>query len=51
MIYGMGTKALGDTLVVDETEASLFMDSFKSKYPGKYFNLLRSQRTEMKTPN
>lgn len=34
MIYGMGTKALGDQLEVEEEDASVFMDSFRNAYPG-----------------
>jgi DNA polymerase theta len=34
MIYGMGAKALGEQLEVEETEAAVFMDSFKNAYPG-----------------
>jgi DNA polymerase theta len=34
MIYGMGSKALGEQLEVGEEDASVFMDSFKNAYPG-----------------
>ncbi|PNF33561.1 hypothetical protein B7P43_G17150, partial [Cryptotermes secundus] len=34
MIYGMGAKALGEQLQVEEREAAVFMDSFKNAYPG-----------------
>jgi DNA polymerase theta len=34
MIYGMGAKALGEQLEVEEKEAAVFMDSFKNAYPG-----------------
>ncbi|XP_062603316.1 DNA polymerase theta-like [Saccostrea cucullata] len=34
MIYGIGAKALGETLGVDENDAAVFMQTFKSKYPG-----------------
>ncbi|XP_064085810.1 DNA polymerase theta-like [Macrobrachium nipponense] len=34
MIYGMGARALGDQLNVDENEALTFMDKFKSRFPG-----------------
>lgn len=35
MIYGIGAKALGDTLGVEENDAAAFIQTFKSKYPGK----------------
>jgi hypothetical protein len=35
MLYGIGAKALGDTLGVDENDAAVFIQTFKSKYPGK----------------
>ncbi|XP_062567638.1 DNA polymerase theta-like [Saccostrea cucullata] len=34
MTYGIGAKALGETLGVDENDAAVFMQTFKSKYPG-----------------
>ncbi|XP_036368703.1 DNA polymerase theta-like isoform X2 [Octopus sinensis] len=34
MIYGIGAKALGDALNVEENDATVFMETFKSKYPG-----------------
>ena len=34
MIYGIGTKSLGEQLGVVEEEASVFLSSFKSSYPG-----------------
>lgn len=34
MIYGMGAKALGEQLEVEEEDAAVFMDSFKNAYPG-----------------
>ncbi len=34
MIYGIGTKALGEQLGIDENEASVFVETFKAKYPG-----------------
>ena len=34
MIYGMGAKALGDQLGIDENEALTFMDKFKSRFKG-----------------
>ena len=32
MLYGIGPKALGEQLGVDENEASVFTESFKSRY-------------------
>ena len=37
MLYGIGPKALGEQIEVDENEAAVFMETFKSKYPGQYF--------------
>jgi DNA polymerase I-like protein with 3'-5' exonuclease and polymerase domains len=34
MIYGMGAKALGEQLEVEEENAAVFMESFKNAYPG-----------------
>ncbi|XP_067676390.1 DNA polymerase theta-like [Haliotis asinina] len=34
MLYGIGPKALGEQLGVDENDASVFMETFKAKYPG-----------------
>lgn len=34
MIYGIGTQSLGEQLGVVEQEASVFLSSFKSSYPG-----------------
>ncbi|XP_056015539.1 DNA polymerase theta-like [Ostrea edulis] len=34
MLYGIGARALGDTLGVDENDAAVFIQTFKSKYPG-----------------
>lgn len=34
MIYGIGAKALGEQLAVDENEAAVFVETFKSKYTG-----------------
>ena len=34
IIYGIGAKALGETLGVDENEAGLFVDAFKSRFSG-----------------
>eukprot|EP00106_Octopus_bimaculoides_P021111 XP_014788553.1 PREDICTED: DNA polymerase theta-like [Octopus bimaculoides] len=32
--YGIGAKALGEALNVEENDATVFMETFKSKYPG-----------------
>jgi len=37
IIYGMGAKALGEQLEVEEEQAAVFMDSFKNAYPGISF--------------
>ena len=45
MIYGIGAKALGEQLEVDENEASVFIESFKNKYTGcsiLYFLFIKS---------
>ncbi|KAK3096613.1 hypothetical protein FSP39_001708 [Pinctada imbricata] len=34
MIYGIGAKALGEQLEVEENDAAAFIETFKSKYPG-----------------
>ena len=34
MIYGIGTKSLGEQLGVVEQEAAVFLSDFKSAYPG-----------------
>ena len=34
MIYGIGPRALGEQLGVDENDAAAFIETFKSKYPG-----------------
>ena len=34
IIYGMGAKALGEQLEVEEEHAAIFMDLFKNAYPG-----------------
>ncbi len=33
MVYGIGSKALGEQLGITDNEASQFMETFKSKYP------------------
>ena len=39
MIYGIGAKALGEQLGVDENDAACFIETFKAKYPGKLSDL------------
>ena len=34
MLYGIGAKALGEQIGVDENDATVFMESFKAKYTG-----------------
>ncbi|KAH0628689.1 hypothetical protein JD844_010112 [Phrynosoma platyrhinos] len=34
MIYGIGAKSLGEQMGVEETDASHYIESFKSRYPG-----------------
>ncbi|XP_046392889.1 DNA polymerase theta [Ischnura elegans] len=34
MLYGIGSKSLGEQLGVDESDASNFMESFKNAFPG-----------------
>ncbi|KAM3848147.1 LOW QUALITY PROTEIN: DNA polymerase theta [Vipera latastei] len=34
IIYGIGTKSLGEQMGVQETDALCFIESFKSRYPG-----------------
>ncbi|XP_076077115.1 DNA polymerase theta-like isoform X2 [Mytilus galloprovincialis] len=41
MIYGIGAKALGQQLEVDENDAAVFIETFKAKYP--------SMRTYLRT--
>ena len=36
MIYGIGPKALGEQLEVDENDAAAFIETFKAKYPGNF---------------
>lgn len=35
MIYGIGAKTLAEQLDVEENDAAVFIETFKSKYPGK----------------
>ena len=35
MIYGIGARALGQQLEVDENDAAVFIETFKAKYPSK----------------
>ncbi|XP_076065262.1 DNA polymerase theta [Oratosquilla oratoria] len=47
MIYGMGPKALGDQLNIDENAAYTFMETFKDRYPGvKRFLLETIQKSQ-----
>ena len=34
MIYGVGSRTLGDQLGVPENEALVFSETFKARYPG-----------------
>lgn len=34
IIYGMGAKCLSDQLQITETDAVVFMDTFRNTYPG-----------------
>ncbi len=34
MVYGIGAKALGEQLDVDENDAAVFMETFKARYTG-----------------
>ena len=40
MVYGIGAKALGEQLGVDEDEAAVFTETFKAKYPGTVYTQL-----------
>ena len=40
MIYGIGAKALGEQLGVEENDASVFIETFKAKYTGRFEHLL-----------
>jgi hypothetical protein len=42
MLYGIGAKALGEQLGVDEEEAAVFMETFKAKYTGTILSKLTS---------
>ncbi|KAF7238089.1 DNA polymerase theta, partial [Varanus komodoensis] len=35
IIYGIGAKSLGEQMGVEETDALYYIESFKSRYPGK----------------
>ncbi|KAK2169549.1 hypothetical protein LSH36_9g16022 [Paralvinella palmiformis] len=49
MIYGIGPKALGEQIGLDEEDAAVFMESFKSKYSGirKYLQVTVQKCREM----
>lgn len=34
MLYGIGPKALAEQLAVEEEDAAVFIETFKSKYTG-----------------
>lgn len=34
MVYGIGPKALGEQLEVEDNDAAVFIETFKSRYPG-----------------
>ena len=36
MLYGIGAKALGEQIGVEENDATVFMESFKAKYAGEW---------------
>ena len=42
MVYGIGPKALGEQLDVDENDAAVFVESFKAKYTGQLFSNIMS---------
>lgn len=35
MLYGIGAKALGEQLGVDENDAAAFIETFKARYTGE----------------
>ncbi|XP_021338869.1 DNA polymerase theta-like isoform X1 [Mizuhopecten yessoensis] len=45
MVYGIGPKALGEQLEVDQNEAAVFIETFKSRYPGMRTFLRKSVET------
>lgn len=36
IIYGMGAKSLGEQMGIDENDAACYIDTFKSRYTGKF---------------
>ena len=40
MIYGIGAKALGEQLGVEENDASIFIETFKARYTGVLYAIL-----------
>lgn len=36
IIYGMGAKSLGEQMGIKENDAACYIDSFKSRYTGRW---------------
>lgn len=36
IIYGMGAKSLGEQMGIDENDAACYIETFKSRYTGKF---------------
>lgn len=36
IIYGMGAKSLGEQMGIDENDAACYIETFKSRYSGKF---------------
>lgn len=36
IIYGMGAKSLGEQMGIDENDAVCYIETFKSRYTGKF---------------
>lgn len=36
IIYGMGAKSLGEQMGIDENDAACYIETFKSRYKGKF---------------
>lgn len=49
MIYGIGAKALGKQLEVEENDAAVFIETFKAKYPGRHIDLYWDTSSPQKT--
>lgn len=41
IIYGMGAKSLGEQMDIDENDAASYIESFKSRYSGKFGAICR----------